>query len=430
MATAAPRLPPPRRVAAWLGLAVALAGCGAGSSSPADGGDEVEWVRSVMKDAYLYADRVPDVDLSRAGDAAGALQALRVNPPDRFSYVERRDRYEAFFDDGRVVGLGVALRIDGPRLVLRAVQPGAPAALAGLRRGDRIASIDGTDVASLIAAGTVSQALGPDEAGRVVRLAVERDGASREVVLEKAAYAIAPVPATRVIDRPGGPVGYVALTAFTETARHAWAEALAALRAAGARDLVVDLRDNGGGRLLVAADLAGSLAPASAAGQPFVRLHHNARRSAEDRTIPLPAHPAAGAFERVAWLVSDATCSASEMLIAGLRPYRADPVIGTATCGKPVGAEPRTRSDLVLSAVTFAGRNRDGLGDWFDGLAPTCTVADEPYLPLGDEADPRLAEALHVLRTGRCAAAGGKSARRGAGAVPRASGLSGQTGLH
>ena len=420
----------PRRLAGALWLVAGLAACGAGSSPPGVSASDADWVGTVMREAYLYADRMPDADLSGTTDAAAALEALRVNPPDRFSYVERRDRYEAFFDDGRSVGLGLSLRVDAGRLVLRIVQPDAPAGRAGLRRGDRIVSIDGADAASLIAAGAVSDALGPAEAGRIVRLVVERDGASREVVLEKAAYAVAPVLAARIVERPGGRVGYVSLYTFSEPARVAWADTVASLRAAGARSLVVDLRENGGGRLNVAAEIAGSLAPPSAIGEPFTELRHNARRIADDRTIPLPAHPATGAFERVAWLVSDATCSASESLIAGLRPYRDDPVIGTPTCGKPVGSEPRTRGDLVLSALTFSSRNRDGLTDWFDGLAPTCSVVDEPYLPPGDEADPRLAEALHRLETGRCTRGAAKSAPRDAGAVPRATGLSGETGLH
>jgi carboxyl-terminal processing protease len=414
---------------------LALAGCGGGGSgsppaaAPTDAAAEVEWVRSVMADAYLYADRLPKADLSQASGAAQALEALRVNPPDRFSYVERRDRYETFFDEGRTVGLGVSLRIDAGRLMLRIVQPDSPAARAGLRRGDRVASIDGVDAAALIAAGTVSAALGPSTAGLVVRMVVEREGARREVAIEKAEYAVAPVLATRVIDRPAGKVGYVVLYTFTEPARAAWAEAIATVRAAGARRLVVDLRDNGGGRLYVAAEIAGSLAPTAAVGQPFTVLRHNARRAADDLTIPVPAHPATGAFERVAWLVSEASCSASESLIAGLRPYRDDPVIGTATCGKPVGFEPRTRGDVVLSAVTFASRNRDGLTDWFDGLAPTCAVADEPFVAFGDEADPRLAEALARLETGACRSAT-KALPRGGPTTPAAGGLASETGLH
>jgi C-terminal processing protease CtpA/Prc len=423
-----------RRAAAALAaaaLALAAAACGgSGGGAPAAQAPqtEVEWVRQVMTDLYLYADRVDkDVDLSTAADAAQALERLRVNPPDRFSYVDRLDRYAAFFDEGRSIGLGVGLRTLPDAIVLRFVHPGSPADLAGLRRGDRIVAIDGRDVASLVAEGKASDALGPSVAGLSLRLAVERAGVRRDVTVVKAEYVVAPVLATRVIEHDGTKVGYVSLYTFSEPARAAWDEAIASIRAAGARTLVVDLRDNGGGRLYVAAAVAGSLAPPAATGQVFTELRHNARHAADDLSIAFPASDAAGAFDRVAWLVSDVTCSAAESLVAGLRPFRADASVGTATCGKPVGFEPQTRGDVVLSAVSFAGRNRDGLTDWFDGLQPTCTVADEPYLPYGDPADPRLAAALRWLSTGSCGTAAPKSATP-AGTLPTARGLATETG--
>jgi hypothetical protein len=433
-----------RRSALVLGavLAAALAsGCG-GSARDAAGSTvlpadltEGGWVRSVMTGVYLYADRVPAADLSGLETASQALELLRVNPPDRFSYVEKRAAYDGFFDEGSSVGLGIGLRIEAGAVVLRIVMPGSPADRAGLRRGDRIESIDGVDAATLVAAGTVTAALGPSEVGLLVRLGWSRDGTVTEAELIKASYTVTPILATRVIERDGARIGYVALFTFTETARPAWDAAIAALREAGADSLVVDLRENSGGRLYVAADIAGSLAPSSAVGQVFTELRHNAANLASDLSIPVPARSATGAFEQVAWLVSDITCSASESLIAGLRPFRDDPLIGTATCGKPVGFEPQVRGDIVLSAVSFIGRNRDGLTDWFDGLPPTCTVSAEPYLPFGDEADPRLAEALQRLGSGACsqaAQAAPKSVQTPPSVparLPAAFGLASETGL-
>ncbi|MFZ4758649.1 MAG: S41 family peptidase [Burkholderiaceae bacterium] len=423
-----------RRAACAAAASLAAACGGGGSTTPAPiavaPATPVEWVRDTMADVYLYADRLPKADLSAVRDAAGALAALRVDPPDRFSYIEQRERYDGFFDEGRALGFGIGYRIEGGRPVLRFVQPESPAGRAGLRRGDRIIAIDGVDPASLPDAVAVSDALGPTEAGVVRRFAWLRDGVRSEATVTKDWYTVAPVLATRVIERAGSRIGYVALYTFTEPTRQAWADAIATIRAAGARTLIVDLRENGGGRLYVAADVAGSLAPTAAVGQTFTELRHNARHVADDLVIPMPRHAATGGFDRVVWLVSGASCSASESLIAGLRPFRDDPVIGTATCGKPVGFEPRTRDDLVLSVVSFTSRNRDGLSDWFDGLAPTCTVADEPYVAFGDERDPRLAEALQWLGTGRCSPSAAKSAGLGDDRLPRAVGLAAETGLY
>ena len=427
------RSPPPRRVLARLAIAVAAvaaAACGGAGPDGAVPATEAEWARAVMTDLYLYADRVPRSDPSGATDAAAVLAALRVDPPDRFSYVERREVYERYFDEGRSVGLGIGYRVEAGTPVLRFVMPESPAGHAGLRRGDRIVSIDGVDPATLADPARVADAFGPAEPGVAVTLGIERAGVRSTRTITKAEYPISPVLEARIVEHAGRRVGYVALFTFVESTRAAWEAAIAPLRAAGVRELVVDLRDNGGGRLAVAAEVAATLLPPAAAGRTFARLSHNARHAAADRTVPLPTVATAGGFDRVAWLVSDATCSAAETLIAGMRPYRDDPVIGTATCGKPVGFEPQVRGDTVLSAVTFSSVNADGLTDWFDGLAPACTVADEPYRPLGDPADPRLAQALLGLAAGACGASAKSAPPPRAPTPSRPDGLRGSTGLH
>lgn len=430
------RIALPLLAAAFAALAT---GCGGGSTAvdgPAGGRTEVEWVRSVMTSLYLWSDRVPQVDLATLSTAEQALEAMRVNPPDRYSYVESRSAYEGFFDDGLALGLGIGYRVTEGGAVLRFVQPESPAGRAGLLRGDRIVSVDGVPVATLIAESRLSAAFGPAQEGLAIALGTERAGLRRDATLAKAWYTVTPVLASRVIEHGAERIGYVALYSFTEPARADWGKAIETLRASGVRKLIVDLRDNGGGRLYVAAEVAGSLAPAQAVGQVFAALRYNARNADSDIVIDVPRHATTDRFEQVAWLVSDLSCSASETLIAGLRPYRADALIGTATCGKPVGFNPQTRGEKVLSAVSFASRNRDGYGDWFDGLAPTCTVTAEPFAAYGDRADPRVAEALFWLTSGRCSAASAaatgresKAAAR-AGAPDRPTGLASETGLY
>jgi C-terminal processing protease CtpA/Prc len=418
---------------------VLTTGCG-GGSTPVDGHgggqSEAEWVKSVMQSLYLWSDRVPAVELANLPTAEKALEAMRVSPPDRYSYVESRSAYDGFFDEGLALGLGIGYRVVEGSAVLRFVQPESPAGRAGLRRGDRIESVDGVPVAALIAESRLSAAFGPAQEGLVVRLVTDRAGARSDTSLAKAWYTVAPVLATRIIEYGKERIGYVALHTFTEPARADWAKALDALRASGVGKLIVDLRDNGGGRLYVAAEVAGSLAPAPAVGQVFAALRYNARYAANDVIIDMPRRPTTGGFEQIAWLVSDATCSASESLIAGLRPFRADALIGTATCGKPVGFNPQTRGEKVLSAVSFASWNRDGFGEWFDGLVPTCTVSTEPFVAYGDSADPRVAEALVWLTLGRCsvplAAAPDRVPKTVAGNLEqeRPTGLASETGLY
>ena len=174
---------------------------------------------------------------------------------------------------------------------------------------------------------------------------------------------------------------------------------------AGAQDLVVDLRDNSGGLLALAADIASSLAPADAPGKLFLRSEYNSAHSGSDIQYRFSALPGLGRFERLAWLTSERTCSASEALMIGLRPYRSSPVIGGTTCGKPVGFNPEQREGKVYNIVTFRLINSLGESDYFNGLAPTCVVNDDFRKPLGDPSESLFAAAIDALNGRACPSA-------------------------
>jgi carboxyl-terminal processing protease len=408
-------------------------GCSRGGDAYFDG-DEVASVQRFMSERYLYAAAMPAADLSALTTAEQALAALRVNPPDRFSYVANRRAYQAFYDDGRALGLGVGLLLDGDRLRLRFVHPTSPAAAGGLQRGDAVTAIGGIAVADLLAQGGLSEALGPARQGYVLSLDMLRGDDAFAVEVAKDWHEVAAVLDARVIDAGFGPVGYISLYTFAEPAREAWRRALEPILAAGARTLVVDLRDNGGGRVAVAAEIAASLASPPAAGAPFAVLRHNEQNRHRNRTVALPESELAGRIERVAWITSARSCSASEIMVAGLAPYAQAFAVGRSTCGKPIGASPVDLGEKVLNAVTFSAENAVGYGGWFGGLEPGCIVSGETLVPWGDPSDAWLAAALAMLGGGGCPGPSAQevvplSRERMLVADPTPDGLAGETGL-
>src|SRR5690606_24710633 len=161
----------------------------------------------------------------------------------------------------------------------------------------------------------------------------------------------------------------------------------------------------------VASELATMVAPAaSTQGAAFERLVFNAKNpfglSASQATLPFSGtgrglSVAAGQalprlnLPRVTVLTGPDTCSASESVVNGVRGIgvRVD-LIGGATCGKPYGFYPQDNCGTTYFAIQFQGVNAQGFGDYGDGLAPTCTVADDFDHALGDAAEARLAAAL------------------------------------
>jgi hypothetical protein len=194
----------------------------------------------------------------------------------------------------------------------------------------------------------------------------------------------------------------------------------------GVNDLVLDMRYNGGGLLYIASQLAYMVAGPATAGKTFEQLVYNNktapegpipfRNTAYGFTSPRPA-PAGMALpylglRRVTVLTTPGTCSASEAVINGLRGVDVEVnIIGGQTCGKPYGFTPVDNCGTTYFSIEFKGVNAKGFGDFADGFAPTCTVADDLGHSLGDTSESVLSAALAYRATNACPASTAARAR-------------------
>jgi hypothetical protein len=110
-------------------------------------------------------------------------------------------------------------------------------------------------------------------------------------------------------------------------------------------------------------------------------------------------------------LTSGRTASASESIINSLQGIGITVIrVGTTTYGKPYGFSPVDNCGYTYFSVEFKGTNNVGFGDYDDGFAPTCVVADDFTKTLGDPTEGRLAAALSYRATGTCPAGTNPSA--------------------
>ena len=141
------------------------------------------------------------------------------------------------------------------------VFPGSPAALADIRPGEVIVTIDGVPTAGKPVNASVARIVGP--AGTKVRLQLRRTGVAGLIDLTLTRRKISPpLTTSRLIDDHGTKVGYVSLSAFAQGAGAQVGRAVAGLQKRGAQRLVFDLRDNGGGLVDEAVKVAGDFLPA------------------------------------------------------------------------------------------------------------------------------------------------------------------------
>jgi C-terminal processing protease CtpA/Prc len=416
-----------RRAGRWLAAALAawlLAACGGGGSDGASqplscsAADQKTWLAAYVDDSYFWTAYSPKPAPGPYADALAYLEALRYTgsdsrfPADRWSYTQSSEAFNSFFTDGRNLGFGLSvagleLAMDSSKpLYVRYVDPGSPAAAAGIQRGDRVTQIAGRSAAELIAANDFA-ALTATAAGQTLGLVTTRAGNPQfSGGLTAASYALVPVNGAAVLPSPGGRLlGYLAVKDMVSQALSPADAAFAQFKAAGVADVVLDLRYNGGGLVSTGAALAGYIAGSRGAGLDYARLLFNDRHTASNQNFAFAVPAAALSLPRVFVLMGRRTCSASEQVINGLRGAGLNVVtIGEASCGKPVGFQPVANCGTTYSIVNFESVNQQGAGRYFSGFTPTCAVAEDFTAAQASSGDPLMAAAARYADSGSCPA--------------------------
>jgi carboxyl-terminal processing protease len=392
--------------------ALVVAACGGGSGERAPSADECTIpqqnlaVYQTMQQHYLWYEELPELDPLGYESPQALLDALTFKPLDRFSYLITQAAEEALFGASQFIGLGFLTSINDEVVHAADVFEAGPAAQAGLMRGSRFLAVDGVPIAQVLAApGGFSGALGPAEPGYAVTLTFQNpDGESFEKTLVKEVVTIPPVTATRVFELNGKSTGYLVFRNFVEPGIPALDSAFAELRAAGVTQLIVDLRYNGGGLITVLEHFANLLGSRIAPGAEFAGYLHNDKNTGRDRVFLFRTTPLPGALdlERLVFITTPATASASEMLVNGMPPYVTSATVGRETFGKPVGQLGFLFCEQILRPVSFRTVNSLGQGDFFDGIAADCPAGDTLEVAFGEPGEASFDTAVAWLEHGFC----------------------------
>jgi carboxyl-terminal processing protease len=264
--------------------------------------------------------------------------------------------------NGSYTGVGVWVRrsIDGSLRVI-SVQPGSPAAKAGLRARDVLVSVDGVLVSGRSVADVVSDLRG--DAGSRVTVQVRRAGAVLTAHLQRVTVTDDNVSASMI----SATVVRLRVAAFTRGVGRWVRGQVAQARERRLEGIVLDLRDDPGGLL----DEAVEAASAFLDGGPVVSY---TQRGHSPRVLEALGRGDTGIPLVV--LVDGGTASAAEIVAAALQDRGRAVLLGTRTFGKGSVQAPSQLSDgsaLELTVghyLTPAGRSRDGVGVESDVQVP------------------------------------------------------------
>lgn len=384
--------------------------------TPIDPNQEVKKaIFDSMREWYYWTEELPtNPDLSSYSSNEELLDGIIFKPLDRFSYLTTQEAFtNAFVGRNAGHGFGFAFTAD-EKLYVSFVFDEAPAGKDGWQRGWEITQINGQPISSYKTSnGGYDFKLGPPDPGISNSFTFKLpDGTTTTRTNVKAEYQSNSVLDQRVIDVDGKKVGYWAYQSFKATAglnptRSAEVQSsMEFFQAEGIQELIIDLRYNGGGSVAVAEQIMNYLIQPANNGK---LMYTNKLNSIKTSLNDSENFSKIGNLNlnRIIFLTSRGSASASELVINSLDPYMDLILIGDNTFGKPVGSFPLSRYNNVLQQnnvelvpITFATANSEGKAEYFEGFPANFTVGDTPNVAWGDPADARLNAAIQYIRIG------------------------------
>lgn len=341
-----------------------------------------------------YVDPIDDHQLLQA-----AIKGM-VSSLDPYSAYLEGDDYEEIkiSSSGQYSGVGIEIAIQDDEVVVVSPFEGSPAALAGIKPGDVIASIDGIPVNPNALSDTIDRMRGKE--GSPVKIGILREGSDEPIVftLKRSRVELHSVRA----ELPEHGYGYVRIAEFSETTGDDLLAALADLRKRNGvplKGLLLDMRNNPGGVLEAAVAVADTFLDSgvivSAKGRtPESKFIMNAT----------PGDALHGA--PIVILVNGGSASAAEIVAGALKDHHRARLVGRTTFGKgSVQTVMPLSDDRALKLTTSLYYTPSGVSINHRGIAPDVEFERDPKPPTGVGADapllkrdPEVKRALDILK--------------------------------
>jgi C-terminal processing protease CtpA/Prc len=383
------------------------------------------WIDSLMRERYLWNDRIPDFNKLNYFQAPATFFKALLAQEDKLSAIDSLPSVAVRSIADTRYSYGIQYSMFGPMYNDTAyfarvdyVAHHSPAELAGLQRGDWIMEMNGGPVTRknyvlLSGSGAVTLTVGSYD------IPTDSVIARETPVPMGAACAITdnPVYYNKVYQRADKRIGYLVYNRCTFGADPAAPDnrpydrdlldasnTLAAAGAAGG-DFILDLRYNDGGDMACAELLCTLLAPAGALGEVLGYAQYNDRIGTTTLTLD-PARITGGTnlnVQTLYVLTGTQTAAAAELIINCLKPYMSVVLVGQKSAGQTLYTERYANPELLIRITPVVCRlfNSDNSSDYAGGFTPDYLLNPDDYpayfLPLGDERELLLGTALSLI---------------------------------
>jgi carboxyl-terminal processing protease len=362
------------------------------------------------RDIYLWYNNIPaSFNARNYNDPNAVMEAIRpysaepgfTTPVDRWSFAMLKSEWEKLSNGvGGDFGLNVFF-FTSDDLRVSYVERESAAGKAGVKRGWRIKQINGNSNISSSNSGSIIQAVYQSSTGTF--LFARPNKADTTINFKASSYKEHPLLFDSVYTTGSSKTGYFVFNSFlgdTTEIKNEFIRIFDKFTAQNVQDVVIDLRYNGGGYVSVQNLLANYLVPFKGNSGVMLTEKFNDKYTSYNVTNTFTKKGNLN-LSRLFFIVSQNTASASELLINSLKPYMDIQLVGpTHTHGKPVGFFPIPVFDWYIFPVSFRTVNRNGEGNYFNGLSLNYQVADGLDKDWGDAGENCLSGVLRYIGSG------------------------------
>lgn len=401
-----------------------------------------EWVYGIMDQVYYWNTTLP------------TYKSTDMDPNDYFETLKNKDdRFSAIFDNyqeisnelrgisSSEIGFDFQLYLesrtnDNVYGLIKYVKHGTPAEKLGIKRGDIFRKINGEQINTSNYSALINTFFDNSPTVSVIfstyQNSIFTDKAA-SVIAKVSNYMENPVYLDTVYNVQNKKVGYIVYNFFTNDPDDKSMKydlelnrVIGEFKMQNVSELIVDLRYNHGGMMSSAINFASMLVPNLTSNKVFNYTDFNQNlmdyfKSKEytsknvgdplvdffattiDASYPTksntPIQNIGNNLQRIFFLTSDGTASASEMVINGLKPYLPCVLIGDTTVGKNVGSmlvydEENPKNQWAFMPIILRYFNKDRRSDFTKGFAPDFYTEDNGFYELGDTREVLLGKAI------------------------------------
>ena len=327
--------------------------------------------------------------ISREDLFYGSLQGLVKGLKDPYSVFLKPELAKKFLDDvsGSFEGVGIEIGIKEDRLTIIAPLDYTPAFRAGLRSGDKIYAIDGKGTLGMGLDEVVHLIRGEKGTEVVLTILRKPEKNTRDVAIIRDTIDIKSV--SWELKGENDKIAYIKITHFSDDTWSDFQNIAQVALASNPQGLILDLRNNPGGYMDTAVNIAGYWL-----GRKVVVIARDAKNQEKEYKSSGPQY-----FNDLSTivLVNQGSASASEILAGALQDYQKATILGEQTFGKGSVQELKNLADGSALKLTIA--------NWYtplnrsfneDGIAPDVEVkiTEDDYL---EKKDPQMIRALEIF---------------------------------